>query len=250
MGGTSAGAAIMSRQMITGGDSFTALVEPRPVRYETIEEQESGHISTASGLGFLESGLVDQHFDRKARLGRLVRAMDLTASTMGYGVDEDTALVVDTASGQGSVVGSGTVVVLDARQATFDWQGPQLASGLRLSLFPAGSTFSTTSGKGLHTPGEPTQGREYFGHAVRAGGGMAFPNQSLEQMLGNDLIDNRATTVLERWSADDRGRVLIYRFRQTGSSRGYWDERGRAHRYTITDTEFSILRGTMPNPVD
>ena len=65
----------MSRDMIAGGVSFTALLEPLASAYSDSEDQDSGRLFLSRGLGFLPDGLVDQHFDRKARLGRLVRAL-------------------------------------------------------------------------------------------------------------------------------------------------------------------------------
>jgi cyanophycinase len=240
IGGTSAGAAVQSASMITGGDSFTALMEPNPVAYDSIEEQESGHLSMTAGLGFLATGLVDQHFDRKARLGRLVRALALSGEGIGYGIDENTAMVVDGAGRRAEVIGTGTVTLLDATTAVFDWEGQQLARGITLSLFPSGSSFDPATGAALQVRGQGTIGEEYFRHEVRAGGGMAFANQTLEQILGTDLLDNAANQSLERWSVDASGRSLIFHFQQTQSSRGYWDGAGGSSRYTVTGVELHI----------
>ncbi|MGB6229183.1 MAG: cyanophycinase, partial [Litorimonas sp.] len=59
IGGTSAGAAIMSRTMIRQGDSLTALTG----------SGEGEVLELGDGLGFLPHGLVDQHFGERARLG-------------------------------------------------------------------------------------------------------------------------------------------------------------------------------------
>ena len=239
IGGTSAGAAVMSERMITGGDSFSTLIDPRPDTYEAIEEQESGRLSMTAGLGFLGTGLVDQHFDRKARLGRLVRALALAEVAMGYGVDEDTALVVDTGTGEAGVVGTGGVTVLDTGAAGFDWTGNDLARGIRLSLFPAGSSFNLETGKPVAVNGAATVGNEYYGHKVRAGGGMAFANQGLGQLLGNDLVDNDAASVVQRWSMDESGDAIVYSFSQTPQSRGYWES---GSGYTVIGINFGIER--------
>lgn len=140
--GTSAGAAVMSRVMIAGGDSFNALLEPLAQSYASTEDQDSGRLYLENGLGFLADGIVDQHFDRKARLGRLVRALAESGEVRGYGVDEDTAMVVDLQSGEARVVGSGGVSLLDARSAAFDMAGTQLMSGLELSIAANGVRFS------------------------------------------------------------------------------------------------------------
>lgn len=73
IGGTSAGAAIMSRCMIADGKSEPVL---------------------STGFGFLPGVIVDQHFRKRERLDRLMRAIQLRPGTVGVGVDEGTALVV------------------------------------------------------------------------------------------------------------------------------------------------------------
>ena len=248
IGGTSAGAAIMSTLMITGGDSFTALTQPEPGEYNAMTEQEQGHLSLSAGLGFLPRGLVDQHFDRKARLGRLIRALPLTGEQVGLGVDEDTALSVDLGTGEARVVGSGSVVRLDTSDASFAWDGETLASGIRLSVYPRLTRFRLSDGVLLETQGEPTMGNEYYDHSVRLGGGMAFPNQTLEQMLGNDLLDNAGTSRLVRVSVDSAGTAISYRFIQRGSSKGFWDRAQGANRYTIIGVGMDVTRTTANRP--
>ena len=55
VGGTSAGAAVMSGVMIAGGDSFTALLEPPAGSYTDIAQQEGGALALAGGLGLRET---------------------------------------------------------------------------------------------------------------------------------------------------------------------------------------------------
>ena len=73
IGGTSAGAAIMSRHMIADGKTEPLL---------------------STGLGFLPGTIVDQHFRKRNRQERLMRAIQLRPGTVGIGIDEGTALVV------------------------------------------------------------------------------------------------------------------------------------------------------------
>ena len=72
IGGTSAGAAIMSRVMIAGGRNTPMM---------------------ATGLGFLPNTIVDQHFIKRSRKDRLHAALKLHPDLVGVGIDEDTALV-------------------------------------------------------------------------------------------------------------------------------------------------------------
>ena len=73
VGGSSAGAAIMSRCMIADG------------KHEPI---------LSTGLGFLPGTIVDQHFRKRDRMGRLMRALELRPGMVGIGIDEGTALIV------------------------------------------------------------------------------------------------------------------------------------------------------------
>jgi len=241
IGGSSAGAAIMSREMIAGGDSFRALLEPLAEGYAATEEQDSGRLYMSPGLGFMPNGVVDQHFDRKARLGRLVRAMAATGQARAYGIDENTALVVDLEGGEARVMGQGSVTLIDATEARFAFGTPQLVSGLELSVIAAGTSFRLSDFEVVSGQGDATVGKEYFGYAPLQGGGMAFANSRLDQALGYDLLDNDNSTQLKRFSIDQEGRQLIYIFTQTSGSKGYWRREGSGERYTVSKVRFDIL---------
>lgn len=105
-GGTSAGAAVMSRVMITG-DGKDELVRIC-----------ADVTATAEGLGLLEGAIVDQHFLARQRTNRLVAAVLDHPELVGVGIDERTALVVQ--GGRGEVVGEGQVVFFDAREARIE----------------------------------------------------------------------------------------------------------------------------------
>ena len=112
VGGSSAGAAIMSRIMLTGDDrnGKEALVEMGPGAYKTRE-----------GMGFLPEGvIVDQHFLRRNWQNRLLSLMMEHPDHLGLGIDEATALVVK--DGVAKVVGRTGVLV-------FDPQGMSLQGG-------------------------------------------------------------------------------------------------------------------------
>lgn len=240
VGGTSAGAAIMSKDMIAGGVSFTALLEPLAPAYTDSEDQDSGRLYLSRGLGFLAAGIVDQHFDRKARLGRLVRALAATGQERGFGIDEDTALLIRLGSDRARVLGTGSVTLLDTSAAEFAFGGRKLASNLELSLIAPGVAFQLSDFSIVEGQGDATVGNEYFSYMPDQGGGMAFANPGLDQALGYDLLDNDAKK-LDRYSIDSKGRVLIYRFTETPLSKGYWRSEGSDDRYTISKVRMDIL---------
>ena len=133
--GTSAGASIMSRFMISlGADGVT----PR---------QRAGQLT--SGLGLVPGVIVDQHFDQRARYGRLMSLVAGSPDLLGIGIDEDTAAEIRDGRLL-TVLGSGAIFVVDARGAVSDvsearLNAPLLISGAVVHSLPAGSTFD------LHT---------------------------------------------------------------------------------------------------
>jgi cyanophycinase len=98
-GGTSAGAAVMSRRMITGEGDFTVI--------------DGKLVVVREGLGLLPGLIVDQHFVRRSRQNRLFGLALLHPDERGVGVDEDTALLV-TGGRHAEVVGRGPVLLVDA----------------------------------------------------------------------------------------------------------------------------------------
>ena len=131
IGGTSAGASIMSEFMISLGDEG---VTPR---------QRTSQMS--HGLGLLKGFVVDQHFAQRQRYGRLMSLISMSPNLIGIGIDEDTALEVQ--DGKRAVVhGRGGVYVLDCRSAITDAPearsgAPLLVSGAVVHSLPAGATF-------------------------------------------------------------------------------------------------------------
>ncbi|MBW4427263.1 MAG: cyanophycinase [Nostoc desertorum CM1-VF14] len=129
--GTSAGAAVMPDKMIVEGDSQT---NPR------IETVEMG-----PGLGFLPGVVIDQHFSQRGRLGRLISALILEPAVLGFGIDENTAMVVT--DNQIEVIGEGAVTIVDESEATYNNMGeilkdePLAICGAKLHILPHGFKF-------------------------------------------------------------------------------------------------------------
>lgn len=132
--GTSAGAAVLSRHMISMGESGGT---PR-----------RRLVQMAQGLGFTPDLVVDQHFRRRDRMGRLITALSYNPEPLGVGVDEDTAAMID-ADGVLRVLGSGGVTVVDASGLRFTdshavHRGQPVAMlGLRVDFLTSGCRYDT-----------------------------------------------------------------------------------------------------------
>ncbi len=110
IGGTSAGAAVMSKVMITG-DEYLAGEDDEP--FSIIKK---GNIVTAEGFGFLDKVIIDQHFVERKRHNRLMSLVLENPELVGLGISESTSLLVDPEK-KFQVLGEGTVVVYDARES-------------------------------------------------------------------------------------------------------------------------------------
>lgn len=86
--GTSAGAAVMSKYMITG----TQLLDT--VYKETFNKLWDKNIEFAEGLGLLQNTIIDQHFLKRNRYNRLVSALAAHPDLVCVGIDESTAIIV------------------------------------------------------------------------------------------------------------------------------------------------------------
>lgn len=96
--GTSAGASVMSATMIIGGDGDST--------------PHHGSISMGPGMGLVRDVVIDQHFAQRGRLGRLVAVVAQQPAMLGVGIDEDTAVLINS-GGQMQVIGSQTVTIVD-----------------------------------------------------------------------------------------------------------------------------------------
>jgi cyanophycinase len=129
--GTSAGASAISSHMVAFGTSGTS------------PKQRMTQMS--AGLGLLPGVLIDQHFEQRNRIGRLMALIAQSPALLGIGVDEDTAALVNP-SGVMEVLGKGSVTILDpARIETDAYEvkrhRPIMVSGVTLHSLPSGYRF-------------------------------------------------------------------------------------------------------------
>ena len=140
--GTSAGASAVSSHMIAFGASGAT--------------PKHRMAQIAAGLGLLPGVIVDQHFQQRNRLGRLLSLIAQNPSLLGLGVDEDTAGVVGPDSVM-EVIGRGSVTVVDGAGSETDaWEvhghRPLMISGVVLHSLPAGYRFDLRRRTRVATP--------------------------------------------------------------------------------------------------
>lgn len=136
VGGTSAGASILSEHMIAFGSEGGS---PR-----------ADSVNLAPGFGLTNRFIIDQHFRQRDRLGRLTAALAYNPFAIGIGLDEDTAAFIGPDNTL-EVEGSGAITVVDASRVLFtsmdQVSGDEAVCviGLQVHILTAGATFN------LHT---------------------------------------------------------------------------------------------------
>lgn len=129
--GTSAGASAMSTHMVAFGASGAT--------------PKQRMVQMAAGLGILPGVIIDQHFEQRNRLGRLLAIIASNPSLLGIGVDEDTAGVVGPDRVM-EVIGRRSVTILDGAESETDaWEvkahKPVMISNVVLHSLPGGYRF-------------------------------------------------------------------------------------------------------------
>ncbi|WP_027078912.1 cyanophycinase [Maribacter antarcticus] len=136
--GTSAGAMCMSKEMITGGSSKEAFIK--------------GAVGMGEGMDFIPNLIIDSHFIRRGRFGRLSEAVAKFPNLLGVGLAEDTGLVIKKCN-TFEVIGSGMVILFDPsklkhnNQKILEEGEPMSLSNLRTHILANGDRFNIKSRK-------------------------------------------------------------------------------------------------------
>ncbi len=138
--GTSAGASMMSEIMVVEGKDDDA---PRKCT-----------LKMAPGMGLLQGVIIDQHFNQRGRIGRLLAAVAQNPSVIGLGIDENTAVIVNKEM-KFRVVGTGVVTVVDGRDIMYiniseqNQDEPLAITNVRIHVLPEGYGFNFKTKQGI-----------------------------------------------------------------------------------------------------
>jgi cyanophycinase len=136
--GTSAGAMCMSKEMITGGRSQESLFK--------------GTVGMSKGMGFIPNLIIDSHFIKRGRFGRLAESVAIFPSIIGVGLAEDTGLVIKN-SETFEIIGSGMVIIFDPRNLKHNNENvlevgtPMSLVNLKVHVLTNGDRFNITKRK-------------------------------------------------------------------------------------------------------
>jgi cyanophycinase len=133
--GTSAGAMCMSREMITGGAVTESIVR--------------GSTKFSSGMGFIPELIIDTHFIKRGRFGRLAEAVSAFPKLIGLGLSEDTGVIIK--NNTMTVTGSGMAILFDPSWLTHNYRDiladnlPLSVTDLKVHVLSFGDRFDLTT---------------------------------------------------------------------------------------------------------
>ncbi len=115
--GTSAGAMAMSNTMIYEGNATKAHLK--------------GEVKITTGLAFVNDVIIDSHFEKRGRFGRLAQAVATNPGCIGIGLGEDTGMLI-TGGNKMEAIGSGCVIIIDGHDIGYS----------NIADIPEGSPYS------------------------------------------------------------------------------------------------------------
>jgi cyanophycinase len=131
--GTSAGAMVMSKIMIYEGGVDEAILK--------------NDLKLTAGLGIFDTCIIDTHFMKRGRFGRLAHAITMNPEALGIGLGEDTAMIIRNGI-EAEIHGSGTVVIIDGAEilntniTEADDDTPIFVENLKVHMLTKNSRFS------------------------------------------------------------------------------------------------------------
>jgi cyanophycinase len=74
-----------------------------------------GEVKITTGLGLIGDVIIDSHFEKRGRFGRLAQAVACNPSCIGIGLGEDTGMLI-TEGNIMEAIGSGLVIIIDGHE--------------------------------------------------------------------------------------------------------------------------------------
>jgi cyanophycinase len=255
--GDSAGNHALNVKMHAGGVSYgylyygADLPDTAVTGWQTLGDTRDGvtalryleNGATMKGLGFLPAGILsDTHFDsRSGRLGRLAAALRDLSVAQGFGVDENTGVLVDTSAQTAKVFGTNRLLIVDTAAASVQTGSYYKVNGLRVSLLTPGDTYNYSS-KVVTSTKSSIGTAYYYGSAYNSANIFAAleTSKSLTRTVDQTPTTNIGTASVPVYSSGPTypsgSPVIRLRFTRDGTSKGYYS----SGKYTVDKVKVDI----------
>lgn len=199
--------------------------------------------ATMKALGYLPAGILsDTHFDsRSGRLGRLAAALRDLGVQQGFGVDENTAALVDTSAQTATIYGTNKVIIVDTAAASVQTGSYYKVNGLRVSLLTPGDKYNYST-KTVTSSKSAIGTAYYYGSAYNSADIFAAleTSQSLTRTVDQTPTVNVGTAPVPVYSSGpsypNGSPVIHLRFTRDATSKGYYS----GGKYTVDNVKVDI----------
>lgn len=243
--GTSAGASVQSETMLAVSGLPNMLFDEGldALDYGITSDSAKRGLLITRGFGFFKAGIIDQHFYFfRGRLGRLTRAVDECGAAYGFGIDEDTALIVEP-SGRCRVLGAGFVTIIQPPEQRGE-DGPlgYRVHDVRLSVLSDGDTFDPTSQQitvAPEKPVQPVEKAEYNGNfLINDIGANGAGHLALITGLAENQKPRQDAIAIKFHGDTSHGYRFVFSKRQ--STRSYVGKMNGSWTYSLLDLRLDI----------
>lgn len=247
IGGTSAGAAIMSDPMLISGNPTETIISGIIYQFPPSGPDPEKQTRLTKGFGLFTTGIVDQHFIKRGRIGRLIPAVLYTRKqkthSLGFGIDEDTALVYrdKTVSAAGT---SGIIIVDTANAEVIETPpGPKIKN-IILHYLENGDSFNTETGKFTINPVRKKieKGKEYYENYPLDTN--ILGKDAVKELLTTGLIDNKkqkAEGLSFTLLPDGTGTGMHMIFSKNETTSGYYAEIDEVETFSVLNVTFECF---------
>ena len=245
IGGSSAGAAIMSEVMIGNGTSLGAL-QLGIIQENGPENEDTDALLLTKGMGFFPEGIVDQHFNQRARIGRLTMALlnSKDKFSLAFGVDENTALIYSAGERKIKVAGAAGLTIVNSKDATITYrQGLPDIQNLSLSYLENGDEYLVSTGELIPAKEKKaTRGNEHYNRKRPAQEGVLSTSRyNLRNVITINLIDNKGVESISNLNFTDEENAFLLIFTKKTTSQGYYYENTHEEdEYSVSDIRMDI----------
>jgi len=164
---------------------------------------------------------------------------------LGFGVDENTALIYNGKLKTLKVAGAAGVTIVNTVNATISHiQNLPSVENVMISYLDEGDVYDISSGNIIPAEGKKsTIGNEYYNIANPAQAGMfSGTATNFLNLVTVNLMDNKAVTKVQNLNFTDTDSGFLVTFSKSNESKGFYtDKPGGKDRYTVTGIRMDIL---------
>ncbi len=242
--GSSAGASAQSATMLAVSGLHDRLIDEGldTLDYGITSHSDQRGLLLTRGFGFFKSGIIDQHFTQfRGRLGRLTRATADSGVPFGFGIDENTALLVSN-KGPIRIAGMGAVTIIKPTVRGEDGPLGYKISNVTLAMLSDGDSFDPVSGEFSIAAEKPllvAEKLEYDGNFLLndIGTGAAVPFALIAGLAENSRTVQHAVSVKYHGDTMHGYRFVIRKRPTTKAFGGVMNDQWT---YSLTDVQLDI----------